>query len=207
MMTPRVRILSLALVAALLLGVQPLSAQSRFGIGLEWGFGYHPACWHALSYNTGDGYRIDIEGWKGMQHVNGFATLSLEYDLARRHCLSLTGSKRGVGNGDRIYPLQLRWSWYSNGHSDDSPFWYVEDGVGYNRDARVRLALTGGIGAGYRYRLGNHSFVDMAARVSYARYKPDLYDPDTEKRVSVDYIHRNTRLDTFLELQIAIRFR
>ena len=101
-----------------------------------------------------------------MQHVNGFATLSLEYDLARRHCLSLTGSKRGVGNGDRIYPLQLRWSWYSNGHSDDSPFWYVEDGVGYNRDARVRLALTGGIGAGYRYRLGNHSFVDMAARVS-----------------------------------------
>ena len=111
-----------------------------------------------------------------MQHVNGFATLSLEYDLARRHCLSLTGSKRGVGNGDRIYPLQLRWSWYSNGHSDDSPFWYVEDGVGYNRDARVRLALTGGIGAGYRYRLGNHSFVDMAARVSYARYKPDLYD-------------------------------
>ena len=195
------------LVAVLLAVPALLCAQERTGIGVEWGMGYLPAHRISESFRSDAGYRIDREGWNGSQHINGFVSLALEYDISRHQTLSLTAGKRGVGNGDRIYPVGLRYARYHRSHAADTGWLFAEAGVGYNRDARVHLATQGLLGYGWRYRLGAHSCVDGGLRLAAVWYRPDIIDPDTEMPVPERFIYDNQRLDTFLEVFIAIRLR
>lgn len=184
-----------------------LRAQEKLGIGVEWGLGYLPMHYIEESFRTDALYRIDREGWKGSQHINGFASFALEYDLSKRQTLSLTLGKRGVGSGDRIYPLGLRYARFHNGHAADTGWFFAEVGVAYNRDAAVHKAAQGLLGYGWRYRLGGHSFFDGGIRLAAVVYHPDLIDPDTEGIVPERHVFSNSRVDTFLELFIAIRLR
>lgn len=195
------------LLAVLLAVPSLLHAQERAGIGVEWGMGYLPAYDHSEIFLSDARYRIDREGWKGSQHVNGFVTFAFEYDISRRQTLSLTLGKRGVGTGDRIYPLGLRYARYHRSHAADTGWFFAEVGVGYNRDARVHSAAQGLAGYGWRYRLGGHSFVDAGVRLTAVWYRPDIIDPDTETPVPKQFIYKNQRLDTFLEFFLAIRLR
>ena len=195
------------LVAVLLAVPTLLRAQERIGLGIEWGMGYLPAYYHAESFRSDALYRIDREGWKGSQHVNGFVSFAFEYDITRRQTLSLTLGKRGVGTGDRIYPVGLRYARFHRGHSADTGFFFAEAGVGYNRDARVHFAAQGLLGYGWRYRLGAHSFVDGGVRLAAVSYRHDPVDPDTDDLVPERNVYRNGRVDTFLEVFIAIRLR
>ena len=195
------------LLAVLLTFPAFLHAQERTGIGLEWGMGYLPAYYHSESFLTDARYRMDREGWKGSQHINGFVTFCLEYDISRRQTLSLTLGKRGVGSGDRIYPLGLRYARFHQSHAADTGWFFAEAGVGYNRDAQVHSAAQGLLGYGWRYRLGGHSFVDAGLRLAAVWYRPDVMDPDTDAPVPERFVYSNRRLDTFLEVFIAIRLR
>ena len=196
------------IVLALLLAFPTLlHAQERTGIGVEWGMGYLPAYCIGESFHTDAGYRIDREGWKGSQHINGFVSFAFEYDISRRQTLSLTLGKRGVGSGDRIYPVGLRYARYHQSHAADTGWFFAEAGVGYNRDAQVHAAAQGLVGYGWRYRLGGHSCVDGGLRLTAVWYRPDLIDPDTDATVPKRFVYNNQRLDTFLEVFIAIRLR
>lgn len=195
------------LLAVLLAVPSLLHAQERAGIGVEWGMGYLPAYDHSEIFLSDARYRIDREGWKGSQHVNGFVTFAFEYDISRRQTLSLTLGKRGVGTGDRIYPLGLRYARYHRSHAADTGWFFAEAGVAYNRDAAVHKAAQGLLGYGWRYRLGGHSFFDGGIRLAAVVYHPDLIDPDTDAIVPQRHVFTNSRVDTFLELFIAIRLR
>ena len=196
------------IVLALLLAFPTLlNAQERTGVGVEWGMGYLPAYGQWESFRADAGYRIDREGWKGSQHVNGFVSIALEYDISKHQTLSLTLGKRGVGSGDRIYPVGLRYARYHRSHAADTGWFFAEAGMGYNRDARVHIATQGLLGYGWRYRLGGHSCVDAGLRVAAVWYRPDVIDPDTDAPVPKRFVYDNQRLDTFLEFFLAIRFR
>lgn len=184
-----------------------LCAQEKTGIGIEWGLGYLPVNYQVESFRSDALYRIDQAGWKGSQHVNGFVTFSLEYDISKHQTLSLTAGKRGVGNGNQIYPIGLRYARFHNSHAADTGWFFAEAGLGYNRDAQVHTAAQGLLGYGWRYRLGGHSYVDGGLRLAAVMYRPDIIDPDTDAVVPDRFVYDNKRLDLFLEFFIAIRLR
>ena len=201
------RLLRHIVCAAVLAFPALLHAQQRVGLGIEWGLGFHPLHYQAESFRSDAGFRMDRSGWDASRHVNGFAGIALEWDVSGRETLSLTLSGRGVGNGNRILPVGLRYARFRNGHSADTGWWLAEAGIGYNLDAQVHTAFQGLVGRGWRYRLGAHSFVDGGLRLALVGYRADIIDPDTDGTVPDRDVYRNGRLDLFAEFFLAIRLR
>jgi len=185
------------------------SAQGKLSVGLEWGLSFNPLYYHAETYRASAGYQIDDSGVASGAQLNGLAALSLEWDWMKKHTLGLNLGIRGVGDGhgSLVLPLMLRDTYYFKADSLGTPFLFVEGGALYNMDVSYHFGGLGGIGAGYRHRLGSHMMLDYGARLSGLYYRPDVFDPDTDERVLSILVEKNQRIDLNIELVLALRFR
>lgn len=210
-MKPSRSLLRIALTAgALLFFMTPDgSAQGKLGVGLEWGMSFNPLHYYSETYHADAGYQIDDSGIGSDARLNGLAALSLEWDWFKKHTLGLSVGIRGVGHGhgDLVFPLMLRDTWCMKAGEKSTPFLFLEGGALYDKDVSYHFGGLGGIGAGYRHRLGTHFILDYGARLSGLYYRPDVYDPDTGERVLSIMVEQNKRIDLNIELILAIRFR
>lgn len=202
--------LRLAAIALFLLPSLMASAQGRWGVGLEWGVSMNPAYYQADRFYASAGYLIDDSGLGLNRHVNGHASLSLEWDWIRDNTLGLSVGIRGVGygHGSVVLPVMLRETYYFNRNDRERiPFLFLESGALYNMDVSFHTGTLAGAGLGFRRRLGARYRLDCGLRISGIYYRPDVFDPDTDERVLSTRVLRNHRMDLNLEFLLAIRFR
>ena len=179
----------------------------RFRLGVEWG--YTQCFFLARNYNffSEEGYRIH-EQFSGMHLAsNGSIYGQIGYDLHEKVNLALYVGYIGVGEDNRLLPVQLRASFFPKTTGADGLFTFAQGGPAWHTIAGgYNLGWLAGLGGGYRLTLSEDCNLDLMMGVKYLWDHPRIPNPERAGYVPAHNIRRNDAGYCALDLTIAINF-
>ncbi len=192
------------------------SAQSRmpdtwffnhFRIGVEWGYSQCFFLYRNYNIFSEEGYRIH-ERYAGMHlRSNGAFYGQIGFDFARKYNLALYAGYIGVGENNRLLPIQLRASFFPHTTVEDGIFTYVQGGPAWHTlTGGYQLGWLATLGGGYRITLSADCNLDLLVGVKYLWDHPRIPNPDGPGYTPAHNIRRNDAGYCALDLTIAVNF-
>jgi len=180
---------------------------SRFRIGAEWG--YSQCFFLARNYNifSEEGYRIHEQSAGLYLRPNASLYGQIGVDIARRFNLAVYAGYIGVGENNRLLPLQLRASFFPKTPHGQGLFTYAQGGPAWHTiTGGYTLAWLGGLGGGYRIPLSEACNLDLLAGVKFLWDHPRIPNPDGPGYTPAHNIRRNDAGYCTLDVTVAINF-
>lgn len=179
----------------------------HFRIGMEWG--YSQCLFLGRNYNifSEEGYRIH-EQHAGMHlAANGSVYAQIGCDILPKLNLALYAGYIGTGKDNRLYPLQLRASFFPKTTAAEGVFAYAQGGPAWHTLAGgYSLGWLAVLGGGYRLPLSMDCNLDLLVGVKYLRDHPRIPNPDGPGYTPAHNIRRNDADYCALDLTIAVNF-
>lgn len=174
----------IAAIIVLMVTGTDLAARLPFlKFGVEWGYDAGFMEFHHFNYLSSEGYRIN-DKWTGARYAtNGSILLNAGIRLKEKSTLALYGGYSGICEGNRVFPLSLRYTFNRNQYSRNGMFYYADAGIGLHvpkTDTRVQSpCIIGRLGSGYRIALSSFCSLDFMLSLKISYEKPLIIDPDT----------------------------
>lgn len=179
----------------------------RFNFGVEWG--YSQSLLRIWDYNfvSEEGYRIYERDGGFHIRPNGSVFVQAGYLLNEEFVIALYGGFLGVGENNRLLPLQLRLSWFPYSVDEDGGFYYLQGGPAFHLHEQESVPgwlFAGGLG--YRLPLNPGCSLDILFGAKYLHDHPLLPDPERPGYVPAHRIRKNNAGYCALDLSIAVNF-
>jgi len=183
------------LTVAECIAAEPGSARIHFT--LDWGPAIRLLEVHHSNFLTEEGFRIDDSGASISPFINGFCNFRLGCYIGDFFSVSVGTGVRGFGPKQQVFPVCCRLDYKIKGYSEDGPISYAEAGLGFAPDNNPSDVILAGVGAGYRYTLGDTSGLELTLGASVASSHPQIWASD---------VRRNDALSLAVNMGIAIDF-
>jgi len=180
---------------------------NHFNVGLEWG--YTQCIARTWDYNiiSEEGYRIYDEGREWMFRPNGSVLGQIGFLLNDDFVIALYSGFVGVGEDNRLMPVQLRLSWFPGPPDEDGAFFFFPGGPAFHlRQQETRPAWMFASGIGFRHRLNYDCNLDISLGLKYLNDHPLLPSPDGAGNVPAHNIRKNDAGYCALDLTLGFNF-
>lgn len=203
-------------IILLFVGLQSFAQQARmpdnwffnhFQVGMEWG--YSQCLFLSRNYNlfSEEGYRIHEQYNILLLRPNGVVMGQVGFDFARKFNLAIYAGYIGVGEDNRLYPLQLRTSFFPHTTAEQGVFVYLQGGPAWHTLAGgYNLGWLAVGGTGWRFPLSSDCNLDLLVGVKYLWDHPRIPNPDGPGYTPAHNIRRNDAGYCALDLTIAVNF-
>lgn len=178
---------------------------SRFVIGVEWGYiatiftGYH------YNFFAPEGYRVDDYGSSFGYNSNADMYIFAGHEIGKSWELSAYVGYAGVGDYHETIPVSIRAThFFGEDQYADRWFAFIDAGSGISLKMPVQEILTGKIGGGYRVALSRDTSLNFifSARMTYTH--PQItYD---KQPIESDRINRNNAYLSALSAGLSLSF-
>jgi len=178
---------------------------TRFRFGAEWGYTQCFFLYRDYNYITDEGYRVYNRSFSAHWQPNAQIVGQIGYVLTTRSMLSLGAGYMGMGKGNRLFPVYLRYTFYPRSISEDGLFTYAQAGAAWHiHPMDGRTALLGAAGGGYRLHLSHGCDLDLLLGLKYLHDHPALVDEGFS--IPGHNIRKNIAGYCALDISIAISF-
>lgn len=203
-------------IIIILVCIQPLASArllpggplfDRFLAGVEWG--YTQCFFLSRDYNfySEEGYRIYEQDQGFSWHANAQILARVSYALGNRSMLTLLGGYMGMGENNRLFPVQLRYSYFPKSFLEDGLFAFAQGGVAWHTHAAAgQPAMLGSLGGGYRLHLSEDCNLDLLVGFKYLRDHPSIPNPEGPGNVPAHNIRKNVAGYCALDISLALSF-
>ncbi len=194
-----------SLASARLLPDGPLF--DRFRAGVEWG--YTQCFFRSRDYNfySEEGYRIYEQDRGFHWSANAQVLARVSYALGNRSLMTLLGGYMGMGENNRLFPVQLRYSYFPKTFLEDGLFAFAQGGVAWHTHAAAgQPATLGAAGGGYRLHLSEDCNLDLLIGFKYLRDHPAIPNPEGPGNVPAHNIRKNVAGYCALDISLALSF-
>ena len=211
------RPIAAAVLVPLLLAAFPVKLSARLGdtpfasrlsLGIELGYSQGLFYHHGFNILSHDGYRLHSSESGFRSGSNGYALVTLGYELSRRSVVAVNAGYKGVSRDERFFPLGLRYSFFPSGVEHDGFFSCADASLGFSSrlGMRTRLGYMAMIGEGYRFKLSPTANLDFILSAGCAFDSPEIPDPEGPGYVSEHNILSNFAGYYALNFSIALSF-
>ena len=192
------------------------SAQSRmpdtwffnhFRVGMEWGYSQCFFLYRNYNIFSEEGYRIHEQYDILFVRPNGVISGQVGVDFARKFNVAIYAGYIGVGEDNRLYPLQLRASFFPHTTAEQGVFAYLQGGPAWHTlSGGYNLGWMGVLGSGWRFPLSADCNLDLLVGFKCLWDHPLIPNPDGPGYTPAHNIRRNDAGYCALDLTIAVNF-
>lgn len=183
---------------------------SRVTFGVEGSFAGAFLSYRHSNYISNYGYRIDRKTFRHNFHGNGEILLHVGCNISPCVNLSLYSGYSGACPEGRIFPFDLRLTWFPSEKTDkDRWFAFLDAGPALNRTGKVStLAGTGKLGGGYRISITRSVKMDFLVSLRQVFLKDMHLKANIADNQYVDEnkIRRNNTAYTAVTIGIGLTF-
>jgi len=178
--------------------------------GVEWGFSPNISFDHHTNFITEDGYRANIQNAGMCFTANGYLMGSIGINIWKHFDLNLMSGYAGIGKNNRMIPLLLRAGYHLKSTGNDTPFCFLDGGLGFHirkeGEPYRKPAIIAGAGLGYRLVLTRRSSIDFVFNGRWTFDSLLITDPNSGNFIDDCNIKRNKAFYLTLSLGVGLNF-
>ncbi len=183
---------------------------SRLTFGVEGSFVGTFLSYRHSNFISNYGYRIDRKTYRHKFHGNGEILLHIGCNISPSVNLSLYSGYSGACKDGRIFPLDLRLTWFPSNKADkDRWFAFLDAGPALKKAGKESsLAGTGKLGGGYRISITRSVKLDFLVSLRQVFMKDMIVKTDMAENQYIDEnrIRRNNTAYTAITFGIGLAF-
>ena len=200
--------LALLVSFAPLRAVNPARRDGSFRVlyGVEWGYDMQFVDAYHYNYTDGtEGFRVDDRKVKPTLYSNGHAAAHMTAEFAEKFALGFHAGYAGIQQRTRIFPMSLRFSYFTESYMTDGNFVFLEGGAGIH-EQRSTVSPFARAGYGHRIRLTRRASMDFSASLRCTEDHPPIYDASIPGYVDEENVRRSDALYGALIFSISLNF-